>query len=152
MDSYKEYDRVAIRKKVGEMAMREPKRENQFIVRFPEKFNIDPFTVTKINRPKIVNNKWLPIEIEFTDYIGPSVASSIFFNMIHPRTLNDYGSNVDYLFEIILDGLDPNNVVVERWQIYVKSFDVDFGEFDYSSNKIVKPKVTIHPSYCMYIF
>lgn len=56
----------------------EPKRNNRFVVEFPNELNIKQWLVQKIGKPKFTNGKWENIKIDFIDPIGPSVSPTLF--------------------------------------------------------------------------
>ena len=56
----------------------ELKRNDRFLVEFPEQFKIDGWCIMKINKPKFKNGKWKKIKIVFTDPIGPSTSKGLF--------------------------------------------------------------------------
>jgi hypothetical protein len=116
----------------------EPKRENRFLVRLPEELNISEWRINKSDLPKFINCEWAEITMEFTDLVGYSV-SEILLNFIK-------GDNKEIVFSI--ECLDPTGWVAETWVIKSKAISVDFGTVDYSSDKILKPKLTVKPELC----
>lgn len=47
----------------------EPKKNNQFLVEFPEQFNITQDNIKTITKPFFKNGNWQNIKIEFVDFI-----------------------------------------------------------------------------------
>lgn len=47
----------------------ELKRKDRFLVKFPEIFNFQEWSIEKINKPKFSEDKWENIKIEFIDPI-----------------------------------------------------------------------------------
>jgi hypothetical protein len=128
----------------------EPKRQNLFMVNFPKEFNIESWLVTKIFRPKFIDNKWANIEIVFKDPVAPSSTKPLFNLIKFTEKFKSYTAPQQlplFLFEITM--LDPTGVVVEKWQIAVEEIVmIDFGKCDYGSDEIQEPKMIIKPSYC----
>jgi hypothetical protein len=125
----------------------EPKRNNRFLVEFPEQFNIELWAVQKINKPKFTDGKWEDIKIEFIDPIGPSTSQSLFGIVNFLKTNN---SNDKKLFDVKIKSLDPTGVEVEEWVVEVeKVLTINFGELDYADDKIQQPYLILKPLNCI---
>ena len=75
----------------------EPKRNSRFAVYFPEVFNISPYSIEKIDKPKFYNGKWQDIRVDFVDIIPTSTSKGL-LNLIN-FLLNDYkDDNSNLLF------------------------------------------------------
>jgi len=125
----------------------EPKRNNRFLVEFPEQFNVQQWVVQKINKPKFSDGKWENIKIEFIDPIVPSTSQSLFKIVEFLKTnVNDSKT----LFNIKIKSLDPTGVEVEEWVVNVeKVLTINFGELDYGDVKIQQPYLILKPLYCI---
>jgi len=125
----------------------EPKRNNRFLVEFPEQFNIESWVVQKINKPKYTNGVWEDIKIEFIDPIGPSTSQSLFGIVNFLKTNN---SNDKKLFDVKIKSLDPTNIEVEEWIINVeKILTINFGDFNCNDNEIQQPYLVLKPLNCV---
>lgn len=131
----------------------EMKIKSRFLVEFSENFrkfkhlpeNLEVF-VFSCNKPKIVNNKWEKIKIEFYDPISPST-SQVLYKIAEILTHPDFTKSL--LKEIILKALDPCEHEVEKWTIYIKNIDIDFGDYFINDDSVIKPSITITPSRCV---
>lgn len=126
----------------------EPKKNNRFLVEFPEQFNVQQWGgVQKINKPKFSDGKWENIKIEFIDPITPSTSQSLFKIVEFLKTnVNDSKT----LFDVKIKSLDPTGVEVEEWVVNVeKVLTIDFGELDYSDDKIQQPYLILKPLDCI---
>lgn len=132
----------------------ELKKNNRFIVEFPEEFNMPAYFVKSINRPTFYindnENWWGHIKIEFYDPIGPSMSQSLY------KLISKYMqkiNNEDHLFEINVMMLDPTNEIVETWNIKVKNiFEMNFGDLDMENNDPTILSMTIEPKSCSLVF
>lgn len=122
----------------------EPKKINRFSVEFPEKFNIEVWSVSKLNKPIYNNGKWEKIKIEFVDPIGPSTSQGLFKMIKH---LDD---GLGFTFKI--NTLDPTGEVIEIWEIDTKKVLVNFGYLDYSIDEWQKPFIVVKPLKCKLVF
>ena len=125
----------------------EPKRNNRFLVEFPEQFNVQQWNVQKINKPKFSDGKWENIKIEFIDPIAPSTSQSLFKIVEFLKTnVNDSKT----LFDVKIKSLDPTGVEVEEWVVNIeKVLTINFGELDYSDDKIQQPYLILKPLDCI---
>jgi hypothetical protein len=125
----------------------EPKRNNRFLVEFPEQFNVQQWSIQKINKPKFSDGKWENIKIEFIDPIAPSTSQSL-FKIVEFLKTNVKDSKT--LFDIKIKSLDPTGVEVEEWIVNVeKVLTISFGELDYGDDKIQQPYLILKPLDCI---
>lgn len=125
----------------------EPKRNSRFLVEFPEQFNIQQWSIQKINKPKFSEGKWENIKIEFIDPIAPSTSQSLFKIVEFLKTnVNDSKT----LFDVKIKSLDSTGVEVEEWVVNVeKVLTINFGELDYGDDKIQQPYLILKPLNCI---
>lgn len=125
----------------------EPKRNNRFLVELPEQFNVQQWSIQKINKPKFTDGKWENIIIEFIDTIAPSTSQSLF------KIVEFLKTNVSVsktLFSIKIKSLDPTGAEVEEWVVNVeKVLTINFGELDYGDDKIQQPYLILKPLDCI---
>lgn len=135
----------------------EPKVSNRFIVEFPEHFNMPPYFIQSVTKPRLINrkwwmgNKWENIEIKTLDPIGPSMTSAVveFIDFCELNKPSLFSKNRE-LFEFTIKALDPTGIEVEKWVIGVKKLiSVDFGKFDYENKDLQVIKILLKPSYCI---
>jgi hypothetical protein len=125
----------------------EPKRNDRFLVEFPEQFNVQQWSIQKINKPKFTDGKWENIKVEFIDPIAPSTSQSL-FKIVDFLKINVNDSKI--LFNIKIKSLDPTGVEVEEWVIDVeKVLTINFGELDYGDDKIQQPYLILKPLNCI---
>ena len=126
----------------------EPKKNDRFVVVFPEEFKIDSFTVQKINKPKFENGKWKNIGITFIDPIACSPSHGL-YKIIDLKNKEE-NTNEKPLFEFVIKSLDPIGETVETWKILVEEVVViDFGELDYSNSEMQTSIMIIKPKNCI---
>ena len=124
----------------------EPKKVNRFIVDFPEKFEIEPWTVQKIDKPNFTENKWENIRVDFIDPIGPSASKGL-YKII--KFLEENKNSNNKMFDIFIKSLDPTGVVVEEWVVSVQDvLTINFGKLDYGNDDIQKPFLILQPLNC----
>ncbi len=139
----------------------EPKRNNRFIVEFPEQFNIEPYVIQSTTKPRLtftqktfnlfniwkystVKSTWSNIEMTLFDPIGPSSSAAV-VDLIKFCDVNQG----DTLFSFTIKALDPTGIEVETWTIDVDSLvSVDFGSYDYSKDGLQKITMILKPSDC----
>ena len=127
----------------------EPKRNNRFLIEFPEVLPIESWMVHSIERPKYVNYIWEDIEIVFIDTINKSTSEALFKFIEYAEKHKESQSP---LLVIYISMLDSTGVAVEKWEIGVKDLiSIDFGFLDYGNDNIVKPKMILKPLYCRYM-
>ena len=144
----------------------EPKRENRFVVEFPTEMGIESYLVKSCKKPSFtVNSVEIPymntfdyvagqvkvgtVDIEFIDVIGPSTSQKImeWFNVHFEGATGRMGYAVGYKKNLVIKALDPVGVEVEKWVLIGAMLtNVDFGNFDHSSDAIANVKITVQPS------
>lgn len=112
----------------------EPKRNNRFIVTFPEEFGIKNFVVKSLNRPTChiledYSISWNNISFVFYDPISPSTTQVLMENV---RT-----KKIFQTINVLLEILDPVGIVVEKWNIKGKFKYFNFGELDYENDGLI---------------
>lgn len=133
---------------MDDMRNYEPKRNNRFIVEFPEQFKIKPYVVQKINKPKFTDGKWNDIKIEFIDLVGSSVSKSLCLVIDFLKTKIESENSI--LFDIDIYSLDPTGVKIENWVINVeKVVTINFGDLAYGDDNIQRPYLIVKPLNCV---
>ena len=133
----------------------EPKRQNRFLVNFPENFEIPPWCVKSLTRPKYTfsnkgKSKWDMMEIVFVDPISPSTSESLFGLISKIGELKRSQKSGQDLFTFNVATLDPTGVEVENWKIDVRSVVyIDFGFANYESDEVQTPIMVLRPSNCV---
>lgn len=147
----------------------EPKRRNRFMLEFPTELGIESYLVQTSGKPKISINgteipymntstfvagryKWETMDIEFIDVIGPSTTQKVMdWVRLHAESsTGKMGYAVGYKKNLVLKALDPVGEEVEKWTMigcFITS--ADFDSFDYSSDDVIKCKITIQPDRCL---
>ncbi len=126
-----------------------PKIKNRFLVKFPEKFKINPFAIKKCNKPKFINDEWKNIKIEFISSTEPSISQSL-FKIVKFIKENNTNKNKK-IFDIVIEELDPSGAILEQWFVSVeKVLIINFGDLD--NNKIREPFILIKPINCVLNF
>lgn len=124
------------------------KKNNNFLIEFPDVFDIRPWTVQTANKPKFTNNKWEEIKISFIDLIGPSTSQSL-VKMVDFLIDKEKQKN-NYLFEIKIKTLDPTYKCIEEWVILVdKVLTINFGDLNYGDDSMQEPYIVIKPLKCV---
>lgn len=127
----------------------ESKRENRFLVTFPNHFNLQLWTIKTASRPSMyfeVNKfldiqyskkmKWRPMTFVLNDPIEPSTSQSL------TTVIREHLTTP---FKITIEMLDPTGVVVEKWDINNCVIDsIDFGSLDISSDKLASCSITVN--------
>jgi hypothetical protein len=124
----------------------EAKRNNRFVVDFQGLFNIQNWSVTKINKPKFTNGEWENIRIDFIDPIAPSTSQCLFKIVNFLKTnLNDS----EILFNIKIKSLDSTGAEVEEWIIDIEEvLSVNFGDLNYGDDNRQQPYLVLKPLNC----
>ncbi len=132
----------------------ELKKQNRFMVTYPEHFKIPEWVTFETSRPSmklvtkkifgfelVKNFKWDDLVIKLRDPIGPSTAQSL-MELIHPDLKNK--RKVKEKFSLVVDMLDPTGVVIEKWQLDNCEFkSIDFGKLSYENDDVVTCTLTI---------
>ncbi len=150
----------------------EPKRENRFILRFPDELGINEWFVETAARPKLTIGttkidflntstyvagrfEWNTISVKFRDPIGPSAAQALmeWFRLHAESVTGRMGYAAGYKKDIELEMLDPTGVVVEKW-ILQGSFitDLNFNELDYSRDDIASITCSLRMDRCILVY
>ena len=132
-------------------AVIEFKRENRFLIKFPEEFGVKENLIVKTSRPsmyirekKIFGIKysseivWNDIKIEIMDPIGNLSTTKRIFTL--------FKEDITKEFNYTIEMLDPTGVVIEKWLVnncLVKT--IDFGDLSYISNDLSKITLVITP-------
>jgi hypothetical protein len=132
----------------------ELKKQNRFMVTYPEHFKIPQWVTFETSRPsmKLVTKKifgfelvksfkWDDLVIKLRDPIGPSTTQSL-MELIHPDLKNKH--KVKEKFSLQIEMLDPTGVIVEKWQLDNCEFkSIDFGKLSYDNDNLVTCTLTI---------
>jgi hypothetical protein len=150
----------------------EPKRQNRFILSFPNSLGINSWYVESTKRPSIkiaevpipfLNTEtyvagkfnWEPIDVTFRDPIGPSASQALMeWVRLHAESVTGrMGYAAGYKKDITLEMLDPTGVAVEKW-LLIGTFltGVDFDSLSYDSDKLVTVKATLRPDRCILVY
>lgn len=150
----------------------EPKRENRFLLRFPDELGIhewyvgsakrpstkiNPVSVPFINTETFVAGKfsWDPISVTFRDPIGPSAAQALmgWFRLHAESVTGRMGYAAGYKKDIELELLDPAGVAIEKW-ILEGTFltSIDFGSLDYTSDNIATITAELRMDRCILVY
>ena len=126
----------------------EPKKNDRFVVNFPEEFGISAWTVRSVTSIKYYpkSKKWDPMEIVFYDPIGPSTSQ-----VLHGLMKENKSFIEDFSFSIEM--LDPTGKDIEKWTIHVPGVDsVSFGKHDYASSEFKTPSMIVNPISCILLY
>lgn len=147
-----------IEQKENDIENFEMKKKSNFLVKFPEEFDINEKFITSINKPYLYNGrefmsdknvlKWGTITISILDPIGPSTSQKIF--ILLNEKIKNYEINDDKpMFEFNIITTDPTGAEVENWTIGVRNITrIDFGSCNNKSETPSKINLTIDPLYC----
>jgi hypothetical protein len=131
----------------------EPVKTNMFIVKFPDYFNIKPYTIQSIKMPKWANNKWGDTEISIREFISDGMNDTL----LSMRARKNFGllsmkGKKNFEIEVLL--LDPTGETVGKWYIFVKKIkSLDFGSFSYTSEmEIAKTTIILGTKKCFFTF
>jgi hypothetical protein len=135
----------------------EPKKNNRFVVEFPNDFDIETWLFNKVTKPKFntLNNKWCDVEIVLIDTIGPSASQKIYTLLKWCSKRKQYLAEqkiYEELFDFSIFSLDPTGIRVEQWIISVADIEFCFGTGDYGSDDLATVKLTIKPKNCVLVF
>lgn len=115
----------------------EPIHQARWTLKFPDKFNIPEFSVKKTSKLKYYKTKdevkWERFTITISDLIAISATKNIIENLVQIPTIN-------------IEKLDPIGKCVERITIHSNEMFIDFGRFDYFSDKFNRIKITLQPT------
>ena len=145
------------------------KRVNRFVLEFPTELGIESYLVKTSGKPKMDINaveipymntsvwvagryKWNPIDIEFIDVIGPSTTQKTMeWIRLHAETATGrMGYAIGYKKNLVLKALDPVGAEVEKWTLIgCMATNIEFGNYDYSSDDVATVKMTLQPDRCL---
>jgi len=126
----------------------EPKKENRFVVEFPDGFNIPKYVVKSATYPKCIFGEmgveWEPITFRMYDPVAPSTSQAL-HELILTTDLQP--------FEVQLKTLGPVGDVVEHWKLIdCKIKCIDFGNTDWAIDTDREITVTIKSKNCQLQF
>lgn len=150
----------------------EPKRQNRFILRFPDEFGINEWFVESASRPHISINSteiqflntstyvagrftWGEISVKFRDPIGPSASQALmeWVRLCAESVTGRMGYAVGYKRNVDLEMLDPTGVTVEKWILegtWLK--DVNFDSLSYSQDGVASITASLRPDRCILVY
>lgn len=113
----------------------EPIHSNRFYLIFPKEFELEPYCVKKMSEIKFdFKSGWKDIVISIQDVIGLEITKRISENVVGGQQ----GT-------FILEKLDPTGVCIEKIKINSKLIYINYGDFNYSSDKLNVIKIKIRP-------
>jgi hypothetical protein len=147
----------------------EPKRQNRWVLEFPNGINIESWQVQTAGAPKMTINKTEVPYINTTDFVaGKYIWDALTFTFIDPITPSSsqgimewvrqhaetatgrMGYASQYKKELILKMLDPAGQEVSKWVLEGCMIEnVDFGDLDYGSDDLTNISVTVQPARCI---
>lgn len=117
-----------------------PKKNNRWIVEFPEEFDIKPYNVRSVTKPNYENGKWSNIEITFT-CTYPNGPERGLLKMVKRCEVSS-----SRVYEMIIEDLDPTGVVITEWTIRYKNIvKLDFGKLTYDNDDIQTVTLVVEP-------
>ncbi len=141
----------------------EPLRKNRFVFEFDNGSIIDHWVVRSGGRPKLTINEveipymntstfvagrylWEPIDLTFIDPIGPSSSQKImeWIRLCTESVTGRMGYAAGYMKNIVLKGLDPTGIEVQKWLLenaWVQSFDG--GDLSYEDDGLMDLTITL---------
>jgi len=124
----------------------EPKKENRFVVNFPEPFKIPQYVIHKTSRPSFYITesgmiKWNNIAFILYDPISPSTSVAIMEGVKELRKKDS--QNLVIGIEI----LSPVGDVVESWDIHGKINSIDFGVLDWKNGNHLNITIDFNVDY-----
>ena len=147
----------------------EPLRKNRWVLRFPDDFGIQEWTLVSASRPKITQAPveiqfmntstwvlgrytWEDINVVFNDPIAPSTSQAImeWVRLQSESATGRQGYAAGYKRDIELDMLDPTGVTVQHW-VLKNCFltNVEFGDLSYSEDSLAQVTATIKMDYAI---
>lgn len=147
----------------------EPKRKNRFVLEFPTELGIEVWKVQSVTRPKLTVNsvevhwintvdtvagkgQWQPMDIEFIDTQGPSTSTQTmeWVRLCFETLTGRMGYAAGYKKTLILKGLDPTGVEVEKWELRgCWPTNIEFGENSQEDDGLQTVKITVQPFQCI---
>ena len=110
----------------------EPKKENNFLVRFEGIFDINPNAVFRTTRPSLVSNsgkelKWSDMVFYMYDPISPSTTQAIMNGL---ELLKKLDHTLQRSITVSIQLLGPVGDIVEEWVVKGTIEKIDFGRLD----------------------
>ena len=129
----------------------ETKKENRFVVNFPEPFKIPQYVVHKASRPSFYTTEsgmiiWNNIAFVLYDPISPSTSVAIMEGVKELRKRDS--QNLVIGIEI----LSPVGDVVESWDIHGKISSIDFGVLDWKNGNPLNITIDFNVDYAQLKF
>lgn len=141
----------------------EPKKKNRWLFRFPAELGIQEWWLASAARPSIEQNEveipflntstfvlgrfvWSTIDITMRDAIGPSTAQAIMeWVRLHSESITGrQGYAAGYKKDVEIEMLDPNGVVIEKWQLQGTMLtNVNFGDLSMDDDSIADVTATL---------
>ena len=147
----------------------EPLRKNRFVFEFDNGSIIDHWVVRTGARPKLTINEveipymntstfvagryiWEAIDVTFIDPIGPSSSQKImeWIRLCAESVTGRMGYAAGYKKNIVLKGLDPTGIEVQKWLLegcFVTNFEG--GDLSYEDDALMELSITIRPDRCL---
>ena len=144
-------------------------RVNRFELIFPADLGFESWMLHSCTRPKFKQNSveipfmntiyyvagqfsWETMDIELIQTIGPSTSQKVIeWVRLSAESLSGrQGYAKGYMKNLVLHSIDPTGAAVEEWVIQNAFITaVDFGNNDYSDDKVQTIKITIQPQECI---
>jgi len=116
----------------------EPNRQNLWTLNFPDEFDLPEYCINKVSKLKHYGNgQWKPLTITLLDIIGVGATKKLMENFVHIP------------LKVQLKKLDPTGACHETINIFSSSYDINFGNFNYASDKLSKIKIILTPKRVM---
>lgn len=123
----------------------EPILKNRFLVILPESLGIKPYQITEVSLPSIETKEWglFGLKRHVTSSLSLSIIDSVNqpkLGLIH-AWLKDYTN-----FDMVIEQLDPKNIVIQRFEIKGCNFtriDCEVLNYAKSNDEIYNFKVEI---------
>ena len=147
----------------------EPIRENRYFLEFPSELGIESWACMSFKAPSMKINSvnidymntsmsvagrytWDEMDITLLNVIGPSTTQQVmeWVRLCAESLTGRMGYCSSYSKDLILKILDPTGVQVSKWLCEkCQITNVDFGDFDYSSDEVSKTTITVKPFRCI---
>jgi hypothetical protein len=110
----------------------ESKKENNFLVRFEDIFDINPNAVFRTTRPSLVSNgdkelKWSDMVFYMYDPISPSTTQAVMDGL---DLLKKLDPTLQRSIRVYIQLLGPVGDIVEEWVVKGTIEKIDFGGLD----------------------
>jgi len=140
----------------------EPKRNNKWMARFPEKLGIQEWWESESNRPSTLiapdgGINYEPITFKFRDAIGPSTAQALNRLMIgmtdhigdvqSKRIKEEFKEERERGFDYELLLIDSVGDIIEMWSIMgCKLVSIDYGKLNMADDGICEITMVLQPN------